>query len=1187
MAVKQLLTDEVSKKELNELKNEINLLKKLKHNNIVTYLGTELTSVSLSIFLEYVPGGSLKNLIDKFGPLEESIARIYTRQLCLGLEYLHRNGIAHRDIKGANCLVGNDGVIKLADFGSSKHWNTSGTSSLNNNSSFSSSNNSLLNSIRHSSITGTNNGADLKGTIAWMAPEIMRIYGGDSLGKNINSNSNSDGKISWRKADIWSLACTTLEMMTGKAPWQQFDNIVTIMFHLACQDTLPEFPSDASIDLTLFLTQCLQRDPNLRPEVTPLLLHPFVVSASPLSSSSSSTSLLSPHQIRPTTTMGIKNITPSTQILHHITDHPDSLDSRSNFPNIATPRSNHPSNSTSYLKNNTKTNINSNNNNTTPLMIDTEQIINNPHTLYGGDNRDRCDGEETPYTISNINDYPTISTQNKNNLQKGKTSSYDFEGETTYIRDYSLQNSQKSDKTKQSDKIDLINKRNIVTDKNLNNNNKLNVSEIELNDYDDDETSSNKLEIYSYSLENDEYLSDFTNMEDSNNLDDSILSKNDTILHSNIQQVGKNIDYDTQSVASNSSHGLNTKGRSRYKQLEPLENISSNNSVNSSSKEPTSSRSSSTTRKRKNRSNSFSSCGKPQQQTSSQNTRSISARNRESKSRDDSKVFLNNESRDEYEIKKTEFSPIIENDESNTPEGFKPNNDFSINNDDSLIIDYLNEENEKNDDENKKNQLVNKKKLKSFNSPTKNRVLSGSKSNINSISQLKNEIQLEQQELDMDINKAKGKKKSTSISQDSSTRKSKTIKSEDETPSLLSPCPSSTFLTPSSSSSFLVKSNNTKSKESLNFKKMSKRDLKKDDILDISCDSLDSILISGIHVSPRSSPRALNKKTNEKLRVVSEDEQNMESNLFSDLDLELDIDLKKDEKDDLEEKKRKKTTKNVEKIEKDLSETNKLVDDNDDFTEDERFSYDFSQKKPLLLEEHSGTITRLKLAKGGQFLISSSTDGTIRIWEANCSSSKCILDASSFLDNPSIEKNRPESVTDSKRNNENSEESTQLNSSFVTPSSNTLSNVQNSCPQSSIPININQNRIKVLNLWCDENLETVWGSSSDLSIRLWSGLEGRQVRLLRGHEDSITCLEGIDPNLSNSSNTISSSILIASGSIDRSVRIWDSRSKKGQAFVFRGHGDSVLTMKWMEGGRALVSAGKDKMIKIWDTRAGR
>lgn len=101
----------MSSKELRSLENEINLLRSLRHPNIVRYIGTETTPTSLSIFLEYIPGGSLKSLIEKFGMLGESVARSYTRQLLLGLEYLHRNGIAHRDIKGANCLVCNDGIL--------------------------------------------------------------------------------------------------------------------------------------------------------------------------------------------------------------------------------------------------------------------------------------------------------------------------------------------------------------------------------------------------------------------------------------------------------------------------------------------------------------------------------------------------------------------------------------------------------------------------------------------------------------------------------------------------------------------------------------------------------------------------------------------------------------------------------------------------------------------------------------------------------------------------------------------------------------------------------------------------------------------------------------------------------------------------------------------------------------------
>jgi len=65
------------------------MLKVLHHTNIVRYYGTERSSDVLSILLEYVPGGSIRTMIDRFGPLGEPIVRAYTRQLLLGLEYLH------------------------------------------------------------------------------------------------------------------------------------------------------------------------------------------------------------------------------------------------------------------------------------------------------------------------------------------------------------------------------------------------------------------------------------------------------------------------------------------------------------------------------------------------------------------------------------------------------------------------------------------------------------------------------------------------------------------------------------------------------------------------------------------------------------------------------------------------------------------------------------------------------------------------------------------------------------------------------------------------------------------------------------------------------------------------------------------------------------------------------------------
>ena len=99
MAVKHMnySLENMSRKELASLENEINILRSFRHPNIVRYIGTELSDDNtLCIFLEYIPGGSVKTLIDKFGPLNENVVRSYTRQLLLGLEYLHRNGIAHR-----------------------------------------------------------------------------------------------------------------------------------------------------------------------------------------------------------------------------------------------------------------------------------------------------------------------------------------------------------------------------------------------------------------------------------------------------------------------------------------------------------------------------------------------------------------------------------------------------------------------------------------------------------------------------------------------------------------------------------------------------------------------------------------------------------------------------------------------------------------------------------------------------------------------------------------------------------------------------------------------------------------------------------------------------------------------------------------------------------------------------------
>ena len=69
---------------------EIDVLKKLDHNNIVKYVETIQTAHQLCIILEYADGGSLESIIKKFGCLSETIAAVYIRQVLIGLDYLHK-----------------------------------------------------------------------------------------------------------------------------------------------------------------------------------------------------------------------------------------------------------------------------------------------------------------------------------------------------------------------------------------------------------------------------------------------------------------------------------------------------------------------------------------------------------------------------------------------------------------------------------------------------------------------------------------------------------------------------------------------------------------------------------------------------------------------------------------------------------------------------------------------------------------------------------------------------------------------------------------------------------------------------------------------------------------------------------------------------------------------------------------
>ncbi|KAG7145613.1 Cytokinesis protein sepH like [Verticillium longisporum] len=208
--------------------SEIDLLKNLHHDNIVKYLGFVKSVDCLNIVLEYCENGSLHSICKAYGKFPENLVGVYMTQVLQGLQYLHDQGVIHRDIKGANILTTKDGTVKLADFGVS-------TSTLAN---------------------GQDKEAQVVGTPYWMAPEIIQLSGASPA------------------SDIWSVGSTVIELLQGKPPYHNLA-AMPALFAIVNDDhpPLPEGISPASRD---FLMQCFQKDPNLRVTARKLLKHPWI-----------------------------------------------------------------------------------------------------------------------------------------------------------------------------------------------------------------------------------------------------------------------------------------------------------------------------------------------------------------------------------------------------------------------------------------------------------------------------------------------------------------------------------------------------------------------------------------------------------------------------------------------------------------------------------------------------------------------------------------------------------------------------------------------------------------------------------------------------------------------------------------------------------------------------------------------
>merc|ERR1719330_2064204 len=203
------------------LDSELRICQALRHPHIISYLGHEYSETHLLIFLEFAAGGSMASVLAEFGPLHRSTLRTATSGVLQGLDYLHTRSppVVHRDIKGANVLVTQDFVAKLADFGCSK-WELSTKS---------------FTTI---------------GSAPWMAPEVINQKAGHG-----------------RKADIWSFGCTVIEMASAEKPWGNaaFNNLWFAMNHIGSSGESPPVPEDAPNIIQDLIRSCTRLAQDDRP----------------------------------------------------------------------------------------------------------------------------------------------------------------------------------------------------------------------------------------------------------------------------------------------------------------------------------------------------------------------------------------------------------------------------------------------------------------------------------------------------------------------------------------------------------------------------------------------------------------------------------------------------------------------------------------------------------------------------------------------------------------------------------------------------------------------------------------------------------------------------------------------------------------------------------------------------------
>ncbi|ONM39390.1 ATP binding protein [Zea mays] len=197
VAIKVFLEQDLTTENMEDFCNEIYILSRLRHPNVILFLGACITPPHLSMVTEYMEMGSLYYLIHMSGQKKKLSWRRrlkIIRDICRGLMCIHRMKIVHRDLKSANCLVNKHWTVKICDFGLSR--------------------------VMIDSPMTDNSSA---GTPEWMAPELIR------------------NEPFTEKCDIFSLGVIMWELCTLSRPWEGISP-VQVVYAVANEGSRLEIP---------------------------------------------------------------------------------------------------------------------------------------------------------------------------------------------------------------------------------------------------------------------------------------------------------------------------------------------------------------------------------------------------------------------------------------------------------------------------------------------------------------------------------------------------------------------------------------------------------------------------------------------------------------------------------------------------------------------------------------------------------------------------------------------------------------------------------------------------------------------------------------------------------------------------------------------------------------------------------